>query len=223
MVGLVARLFYRSVWAFGCLLPLAFGYVWLQSKDRERLRHEQMEYRFVDALAALSGALKAGYSVEHALIEAGKELEVLYGISTPICQEFRLIRSKLEMNRQPEEALMEFAARTRLEDAVVFAEVFAIANRAGGDMIAVVGKTSEMIGEKLRAVQEIRTLIRARQFEQKIMNSMPLVILAYMELVSPGYLSPVYGNIGGVVIMTIGLVLYGAAYVMGKRMTEIEV
>lgn len=118
---------------------------------------------------------------------------------------------------------MEFAARTRLEDAVVFAEVFAIANRAGGDMIAVVGKTSEMIGEKLRAVQEIRTLIRARQFEQKIMNSMPLAILAYMELVSPGYLSPVYGNIGGVVIMTIGLVLYGAAYVMGKRMTEIEV
>ena len=177
----------------------------------------------MDALTALSGALKAGYSIENALEEAGKEMEILYGPEAGISREFRLIRGKLKVNRRPEEVLMEFAERSRLEDAAVFAEVFAVAGRAGGDLIAVIGRTTEMIGEKLRAQQEIRTAIRARQFEQKIMNGMPLGILAYMETVSPGYLAPMYGNASGAAVMTAGLVLYGAAYLLGRKLTEIEV
>ncbi len=223
MAAALAFFFYRSIWAFGVLLPLAGGYVWLQGKERRRKSYEQMEYQFMDALAALAGALKAGYSVEHALTEAGKEMRILYGGDAPISREFQIIHSKLEMNRRPEEVLMEFAERSGLEDAAVFAEVYAILCRSGGDLIAVVGKTIEQIGEKLRAQQEIRTGIRARQFEQKIMNAMPLGILAYMEVVSPGYMAPMYGNLGGVLIMSAALLLYAFAYIMGKHMTEIEV
>lgn len=177
----------------------------------------------MDALASLAGALKAGYSVDHALTEAWREMVLLYGENALISREFGRMQSRLEMNRRPEEVLMEFAQRSRLEDAAVFAEVFAVAGRSGGDLILVISKTTEMIGEKLRAEQEIRTAIRARQFEQKIMNGMPLGILAYMEVVSPGYMAPMYGTIRGIFIMSLGLLLYGAAYLLGKKMTEIEV
>lgn len=177
----------------------------------------------MDALTALAGALKAGYSVDHALTETWREMTLLYGENALISREFGRMQSRLEMNRRPEEVFVEFAERSRLEDAEVFAEVFAVAGRSGGDLILVISRTTEMIGEKLRAEQEIRTAIRARQFEQKIMNGMPLGILGYMEVVSSGYLSPVYGTVSGVLIMSLGLVLYGAAYLLGKKLTEIEV
>ncbi|MCI8514636.1 MAG: type II secretion system protein F [Lachnospiraceae bacterium] len=221
--AVLAWFFYRSLIAFLFLLPLVEVYRKLKRKERRRQMFEQMERQFMDALASLAGALKAGYSVDHALTEAWREMVLLYGENALISREFGRMQSRLEMNRRPEEVLMEFAQRSRLEDAAVFAEVFAVAGRSGGDLILVISKTTEMIGEKLRAEQEIRTAIRARQFEQKIMNGMPLGILAYMEVVSPGYMAPMYGTIRGIFIMSLGLLLYGAAYLLGKKMTEIEV
>lgn len=221
--ALLAWFFYRSLSAFVFLLPFAVVYGKLKQKERRRRLFEQMERQFMDALSALAGALKTGYSVDHALTEAWREMVLLYGEDALISREFGRMQSRLEMNRRPEEVLVEFAQRSRLEDAAVFAEVFAVAGRSGGDLILVISRTTEMIGEKLRAEQEIRTAIRARQLEQKIMSGMPLGILAYMEMVSPGYLSPVYGTISGVVIMSLGLFLYGAAYLLGRKLTEIEV
>lgn len=223
LVALLAWFFYRSLLAFVLLLPLTGIYRKLKGKERRRRLFEQMERQFMDALAALAGALKAGYSVDHALTEAWREMVLLYGEGALISREFGRMQSLLEMNRRPEEVFVEFAERSRLEDAAVFAEVFAVAGRSGGDLILVISKTTEMIGEKLRAEQEIRTAIRARQFEQKIMNGMPLGILAYMEVVSAGYLSPMYGTVSGILIMSLGLILYGAAYLLGKKLTEIEV
>lgn len=223
LAALIAWFFYRSVLAFAILLPMTGVYWKLKQEERRRCLFEQMERQFMDALAALAGALKAGYSVDHALTEAWQEMALLYGEGALISREFGRMQSLLEMNRRPEEVFVEFAGRSRLEDAAVFAEVFAVAGRSGGDLILVISKTTEMIGEKLRAEQEIRTAIRARQFEQKIMSGMPLGILAYMEMVSPGYLSPMYGTVSGVLIMSLSLGLYGAAYLLGKKLVEIEV
>ena len=55
------------------------------------------------------------------------------------------------------------------------------------------------------------------------MSVIPLGIILYMQLTSPGFLDVLYGNEMGICIMTACLALYLAAFQWGVRLTEIEV
>lgn len=219
----IAYLFYNSPAAWLALLPVCLFFFGEHLRGLRKRKKEQMERQFLDLLTTFAGTLRAGYSAERALRESASQMEILYGKSALISVEMDRICGQMEMNRSPEDLLEEFASRSELEDADVFAEVFRIISRSGGDMIAVVGNTADMIGEKLRTQEDIRTAVRGRQFEQMIMNLMPLAILAYMRVVSPGLLAGVYGRLPGIVLMTAALGIYAAAFALGRKMSRIEV
>ena len=219
----IAFLFYNSAAAWVLLAPVSLFFFGERLKRMRTGKKERMEREFLDFLTAFAGSLKAGYSAERAIREGAGQMEILYGREALISTEMRRLCTQMEMNRGPEELLTEFAVRSELEDADMFAEVFRTIARSGGDMISIAGRTAEMIGEKLRTQEDIRTAVRGRQFEQTIMNLMPLAILAYMRAASPALLAGVYGNFPGILLMTAALGLYAMAFALGRRMSRIEV
>lgn len=104
-----------------------------------------------------------------------------------------------------------------------FADVFLIAKRSGGNMTDILEKTAAVIGQKIETDQEIRLMISAKKMEQKIMNMVPFLIIFYIGTTSKGFFDVLYHNLIGVVIMTVCLGLYGTAYLLSKRIVEIEV
>ena len=205
------------------LIPVSLFFFGERLRGLRRRKKEEMERQFLDYLTAFAGTLKAGYSAERAIREAAGQMEILYGKTALITVEMGRLCAQMEMNRSPAELLAEFAERSELEDADVFAEVFRIISRSGGDMISIVGNTADMIGEKLRTQEDIRAAVRGRQIEQTVMNLMPLAILPYMRVVSPGLLEGVYGRLPGIILMTGALGIYAAAFVLGRKMSRIEV
>ena len=55
------------------------------------------------------------------------------------------------------------------------------------------------------------------------MNMVPFLIIFYIGSTSRGFFDVLYHNLIGVVIMTVCLGLYGIAYLLSKRIVEIEV
>ena len=55
------------------------------------------------------------------------------------------------------------------------------------------------------------------------MNVMPVFLLFYLDITSPGYLDVLYHNILGVIFMTICLLGYLASILLSERMGRIEV
>lgn len=55
------------------------------------------------------------------------------------------------------------------------------------------------------------------------MNVMPVFLLFYLDIASPGYLDVLYHNILGVIFMTICLLGYLASILLSERMGRIEV
>ena len=221
--GAIAFLFYNSLLAWVILIPVSLFFFGERLRGLRRRKKEEMERQFLDYLTAFAGTLKAGYSAERAIREAAGQMEILYGKTALITVEMGRLCAQMEMNRSPAELLSEFAVRSELEYADVFAEVFRIISRSGGDMISIVGNTADMIGEKLRTQEDIRAAVRGRQIEQTVMNLMPLAILTYMRVVSPGLLEGVYGRLPGIILMTGALGIYAAAFVLGRKMSRIEV
>lgn len=70
---------------------------------------------------------------------------------------------------------------------------------------------------------EIQTCLAAKKLEQNIMSLVPVLILAYIQLVSPGFLDGMYHNAAGVVIMSLCLGIYALAWYWGRKIVTIEV
>lgn len=101
--------------------------------------------------------------------------------------------------------------------------VFIVAKKSGGDSVAIIRKAIANICEKLELEEEIQVGLTAKKLEFKVMACIPLGILLYMRLSFPEFMEILYGNILGVLIMSVCLVVYIVAYVWGNKIVEIEV
>ena len=52
---------------------------------------------------------------------------------------------------------------------------------------------------------------------------MPLVITLYLRLTSPEYIDVLYGNVMGIIVMTICLLIYAAAVMLAQKITDINI
>ncbi|MBQ1395407.1 MAG: type II secretion system protein F, partial [Lachnospiraceae bacterium] len=76
------------------------------------------------------------------------------------------------------------------------------------------------IAEKMEVHRQIDTVLSARKLELRLMLLMPFMILLYLRLVFTNMISLLYGNFPGVIVMTLCLVLYVAAGVLGYRIVR---
>ena len=104
-----------------------------------------------------------------------------------------------------------------------FADVFLTAKRSGGNMTEILAETADMIEQKMAVDREIDVLLSSRKLEQKIMNVVPFFIIFYISLTSKGFFDVLYHNPVGILIMTICMAVYLAAFLLSEKIVEIEV
>lgn len=223
MCGLFAYTFYRSWEVFLAALPAAFFYPLWERRRRKEKRQAMLASQFKDGMMILASGLSAGYSIENALTAGEQELTLLYGADGMITREFAGMAQQIRINRPVEQLLMDFAKRSGLEDVQNFAEVFSVAKRSGGDLGGIMRHTADMIRDKMQVREEIATLTASKQFEQKIMNMIPFLIVFYVDISSPGFFEQMYGTGLGRMLMSGCLVVYLAAYVLAQKILAIEV
>lgn len=219
-VGIV---FYNSPAAAVILLPLAAVYVKFRKQSDTKKEEEKLARQFKDGIIAVSFSLNVGYSIENAFREAKKEMSVLYGDDSVIVKEFGIICSRMAQNENIEEILEDFAKRSKAEDILYFAEVFGYAKRSGGDLIAIIRNTASIISDKNEVAKEINTIISGKKMEQTVMNVVPFGMIIYLRITSPEFIEPLYGNLFGAAVMSVCLVVYAAAFMLGRRITDIKV
>ena len=217
LAAVLDYVFYRSfllillIFPAGILFPLA-----LKKKLKQR-RMEKLRGEFKDAILAVASGLNAGYSVENAFAVSLKEMEEIHGSDSMIAKEIRLILRKVRMNLTFEDALGDFAARSGLDDVKNFADVFLAARKSGGELMRIITRTAEIIGEKIRIQEEILTATASKRMEQRIMSLMPFCIVLYVKLGNPGYFDSLYHNLKGILIMSLCMGVYMAAWSLSER------
>ena len=216
-------LFYDSLLGGIVLIPCFLAAGLLAGERMARQKRWQLNLEFRDGLEALSAALAAGYSAENAFGEALSDLKQLYPEDSLIVREFRHIHLGMKSGNTVQDMLSDLAERSGVEDIVSFAAVFAAAKLYGGDMIRVLRRSIDKIGQKIETKREIRILLEGRRYETMILKGMPCGSILYLRVFSDGFLSPLYHSVSGAAVMSVLLLLYcGFAY-LADRLTEIEI
>lgn len=224
VIYIAAFIFYRSYILSAVVIPLAFLYPKLRTKEIIRKRKNELNMQFKEALYALSSSLSAGKSIEMAFRDSLSDLFILYpNPDTYIISEFQYIIRRLDMNETVEDVLSDFAARANLEDINNFVDVFRTAKRSGGNIVGIIKNTSNVIADKIQIKHDIETMLAQKKLEQKLLNIIPIGLILMLSYSARDYMQPVFETILGRVMMTISVILLGVAYLISKKIMDIEV
>lgn len=219
----ISYLFYGTILGAILLSPYLIRYMKSWEKQMLIKKKQAFQLQFREAIRSMSSALNVGYSVENAMREAFRDLQLLYEKNDYIMKEFCYMIRQLEMNLPVENIWKEFAVRVEDEEVRLFVTVFTMAKRSGGDTIRIIRSAVEQIGEKIEVKREIDTMMTAKRLEFRIMSMVPIVMICYLKASFSGFVNVLYGNAFGVIFMTVCLAIYAGAYELGKHIVEIEV
>lgn len=217
-----AYLFYRSV-----IVSLIFSAAGLLAPRQHRnslliRRRERLKIQFKEALYSLTSSLAAGRSVENAFVSSLDDLRLLYpDPRTEVIREFEIIRSRMAYGEPLEQTLDDFSKRAQIDDITQFVDVFIICKRSGGDLVEVIRRTSQTIGEKLEIQQEIAVMVAQKRYESRIMMAVPFIFLAFLSMTAPDYMAPLYQGVG-YVLLTVSLLLLAVCYWFMIRVMSVQ-
>ncbi|MCC8151954.1 MAG: type II secretion system F family protein [Lachnospiraceae bacterium] len=218
-----AFVFYRSVWAMVLGIVLIPLYVRSRRERWRRMCTQNLQQQFISGMQMVAGSLAAGYSMENAWRRAEKELIVLYGPEAEFCVQMRYMNQRLAVSEPLERILLDFAAESDVEEIRDFSEVFSYAKRSGGNLTEIIRSVTERMQRRAEILTEIETAVASKKMEQRMMNFLLPGILLFVTVSSPSYVSTLYHNALGILVMSICLGGYLCCMYWSEQITDIAV
>lgn len=185
-------------------------------------RKKTLLMQFRDMLESLTSSFSSGKNTNGAFADAYGDMVQIYGEKADISQELKIILAGINSNINVEALLKNFAERSELTDVKSFADVFEVSVKQGGNIKDIIAATRDIISDKIEIEMEIGTLLAGNKNELNIMMIMPLIIIVSME--GMGSDMTITGNsLLNIFIKILSLGMFGAAYIMGKKITDIKI
>lgn len=223
IISLFSYLFYDSMLFALALLPFFVLYVKCFKEKRKAKRREELKEEFLKSLQSVSTSLVAGLSPENAFRDALSDMKRLYGERGYIVVELEAICRKITYGTRLEDALADFANRSAVETIRDFSVVFGAAKKSGGGFSHIISDCIDIMDEDRKTKEEAMVLIRSKQYEQQIMNIVPLGIILYLKLSSGDFINVLYHNLAGYVIMSGCVFTYVFSVFISERISRINI
>ena len=206
------------------IVGIAAGIMYLPIRTKQILnkKRNDLKLQFRELLDALSTSLGSGKNIMDAFKSAYDDLSIIYSEEASIIKELSVIIDGIHNNVDVEKSLMDFGIRSGIEDIESFANVFETCYRKGGNIKDVIKNTQQIITEKMEVELEIQTVVAASANEQTIMTVLPILLIALIKMMSPefagNFVTPV-----GLIATTVAIVMFVAAYFVGKKILAIKI
>lgn len=180
-------------------------------------RLNKFSVQLEDALNMISGALKAGFSINQALEEvADQDIH-------PLSVEFRLLTQEIRLGVSVEQALENMSRRLESDDFELVAVAISTARKTGGELTGTLARVADLIRERVRIAQKVRALTAMGRLQAIMIGLMPYLLLAGMYHVSPTLVSSFFATPIGTIALIVVSVMVVAGFLWIRRITKIEV
>lgn len=218
----IGWIFYDSFWGILVGLPLYLPFYKLAYKYKYAQEKRKLRIEFKDAMLSIYSSLSAGATLEEGIRRALKELEDHSKDDSRMVLEFTLLCQKMERNLPLGQCLEEMALRCENQDMINFAQILAMGKKQGGNMAQMVRDSVEKIQSRIEMTYEIEGIIGAKRGEFFFMALIPIGVILYMRVFSPDFMDVLYGNLAGALLMTLCLVVYVGAILLGAVILKVE-
>ena len=203
--GLVAYLFAvpelicLALSLVGCSLPLIYIAV-LAARKRTKFI-EQLP----DAIDLMVSVLRTGHSVPQAVRSVGKES------AQPLGEEFSQILQRINLGQPFGEALSYTVTKYKSDELDLIRRAITIQAEVGGSR------------QRLKLKRQVRVLTSQSRLTGIIVGLLPLMLATALEMLSPGYLEPLFTSDMGRMLLALAVVLEIVGIVLINKMTEVKI
>ena len=220
----LALLFYHSVVFAAASGLLSVFFLKPVRKMKAERRKALLTTQFRDLLYSLSSSVAAGRQMETALAEAYESLSMVYAADTPMIMELSVMLRGIFENHQSEEALLsDLAERSHQEDIAGFADVYRASRMTGADLGIVIENASKVLMDKIRVEREIKAVTKQKVLEGRIITVMPILVVLFLNIFSPDYLSVMYETVQGRIVMSLSLAGIAAGWYLTGKILDLDV
>lgn len=185
-------------------------------------RVKKLKTQFRDMLEAFNTSLGAGKNVTDSFRAVYADLKLQYEEDAFIIKELEVILSCMDNNVDLEIPLADFGMRSGVGDIISFANVFKICYHKGGNIKDTIRSTHEILSDKMEIAEEIETTVTGAKSEQYLMLIMPVILIGMIKTMSADFAAN-FATPVGIIATTIGIVMFVAAYLLGRSVLDIKV
>lgn len=221
VLGLVAPFLLA---ALGVPLPLAilFGgvsallpYGYLRRRVRQRCRRflQQMP----EGLDTISQGLQAGLGLGHAQVFLAEEAP------QPMRSEFSIFLQEMNLGLPLRDAVANLSRRMPLHEVRLFSTALLVQREVGGSLAEVLVRLGDVIRDRFRIEQEIRSLTAQNRMTAWVVCALPIGLSAIMFLLNPKFMDEVLNHPVGVTMLTMAATSWLTGAFVFWRMLKIHV
>src|ERR1700757_2799462 len=171
--------------------------------------------RFTANLADAVDIIVRGVKVGLPLVECFKI--VAREARSPVKEEFQLIIEDQLVGMPLADATERLPDRVPIAEARFFSIVIAIQSRSGGSLAETLGNLSKVLRDRQKMHDRIKALSSEAKASAYIIAALPVVVVAALAVVSPGYISLLFTErTGHIVLVVCALLMLAGTLVMRK-------
>jgi len=191
-----------------------FLYVWVKRLARSRMR--AFDGQLPDALELMTRSIRSGHTLVSGLVMVGEEL------ADPIGPEFALVAEEIRLGLELRDALESLMRRIPNEDLPFFSTAILIQRQTGGNLAELLDKLSSLLRERAQFAGRVRALTAQGRGAATFLALWLPFIMCVIWVVAPGYMTPLLENQWGHVTLGSALGLDIVAYVMARRIADVQ-
>ncbi len=202
----------------GGLIGVAIGWVstlLFQSVRIDR-RSNQFSEQLPDALQLVIGSLKSGFSLPQAFDSLVRESQ------EPVASEFGRALSEHRLGADISDALERVAQRSQSEDLGWTVMSVRIQREVGGNLAEVLQTTVDTMRERGRLRRHVRSLSAEGRISAYVLIGLPLVLGFFMFLYRRDYMAPLFTDPLGVILLSLGGLLFVLGIFWMTRVIKVE-
>jgi tight adherence protein B len=218
--GVLGSVVFVAVWILdigvipAALLAFAAGFGlprWTLSFLKKR-RETRFLDRFPDAIDVIVRGIKSG-------LPLGDSLRVLAAEAPePILTEFRIILETQAVGVPLGEACAKLFERMPLPEANFFAIVIAIQQKSGGNLSEALGNLSKVLRDRKKMKGKIKAMSTEAKASAAIIGSLPVAVMSIVYITSPDYITLLWTERAGQMMLAGSAVWMGIGIMVMKRM-----
>ena len=195
----------------GYLLPA----MWVSGKRKKRM--VRINAQLVDMLGMVANSLKSGYGLMQSFEFAARQMDA------PLSVELRRMLREANLGLAAEDALNALGARIHSNDLDMVLTAINIQRAVGGNLAEILDKVAFTMRERERVRGEISTLTAQQKMTGIVIGGLPVFMFAVFMVMNPTYMSVLFLDMTGRIMLLAAIGLEFLGYVTIKRMMAIDV
>lgn len=180
-------------------------------------RLKTFEAQLPDALLMVSGAMRAGASLNVALESMIKEQK------PPLAQEFELMVREQRLGVDFDTALVNMEKRNPIQDFSLVVAGMRISREVGGNLAEIMESLAHTLREKATMEGKIKSLTAQGKMQGVIMSALPLLLMAILNWLEPVAMGAMFTTLIGWATLSVILIMIAIGYLFISKITNIDV